>query len=353
MASASVAIKAPRLYDIDLRPYGINLTLTAKLTYAEYEDTLKVPENVRYVVTTDDSYPPDVLTFTSEKDTIRYNLIDKRINKGQYGSVSAYFDPSGNKVAIKKIKFNEHHPIDFQIRSFLNECIIQIILAETARQYHKVNFGVPVLYKIGMSSDRNYGFIVSELMEWDSYSLIMRNSHKENDITVPDMLLQIADILDFFQTTLQFNHRDLKTDNIMLEMVDGRPIYKLIDFGKSCLKLDNFSVESRSYTSKYTMCFRRGRDLAQLIYEFTGFPRNLSDKLRRWLHGLNLAPDGTDWFISKELFNIASSPARPQQIVNHIQKFQASIRNAPPQKGRGSYKRKRKNRKTHKYSRKR
>jgi serine/threonine protein kinase len=137
------------------------------------------------------------------------------------------------------------------------------------------------------------------------------------DIIVSDMLLQVADILDFFQSKLYFNHRDLKTDNVMITMVGDRRIYKIIDFGMSCLMWNQLNIVTTSH--RFTTCFREGRDLAQLIYDLLAHHDYISERLKEWMLGLQLLAVGTSWGNSYWRFNIQSkSQAKPQRIINSI-----------------------------------
>jgi len=327
MASASAAASAAAAAagdqsNIDLRPYGFNLTLTAELPNIDFLEALRYGQkNARYVVS--DS-KPNVLVFISREDTIKYTKKQDK-NSGKYGEVSIYTDPSGKQVAIKKLNFDPSN-VFIQTHNFLRECIIQIILAETSRQYNQVNLGVPELYKLGISVDRNKGFIVSELMEDTLFKLLLTKDDEEVDSIVPDMLLQVADTLDFFQKTLRFNHRDLKRDNIMYKMVDGHPIYKLIDFGYSCLRWNQLSIETTTYP--FTSCFREGRDVSQLLYDFL-LHNAVSSRLAAWIVRQRLAPVGTGWFNSYRLFNTQNKrQGYPQKITPSIQEFQELQRSA-------------------------
>ena len=316
MASAAAgAAGAGNESAIDLRPYGINLTLTEELTHSEYDRAVRAVEGTktRYVVNDE---KPDVLFFISREDTIKYKKIEDR-NRGKFGSVSVYTDPAGKQVAIKKIEFDVSN-LYVQTANFLRECIIQIILAETSRKFNRENIGVPALYKLGISKDRHKGFIISELMDTSFFRFLNTDIDGDQlDIIVPDMLLQVADILDFFQSKLYFNHRDLKTDNVMITMVGNRRIYKIIDFGMSCLMWNQLKIETTSH--RFTTCFREGRDLAQLIYDLIAHHDYLSERLKEWMLGLQLIAVGTNWGNSYWRFNIQSkSQAKPQRIINSI-----------------------------------
>jgi serine/threonine protein kinase len=332
MASASAAGAGDSARDqsnIELRPYGFDLVLDTALTQEQFLQGVR-EYNERLLYTVDER--EDSCVFKSKDNTVSYRKIEDK-NAGNFGSVSVYTDPDGNRVAIKKITFKGRIP--FQTINFIRECIIQIILAETSRRHNRLTLGVPALYKLGVSESGKEGFIVSEFMENTLYNLVLTKDNDEKDSIIPDALLQIADILDFFEQTLRFNHRDMKTDNVMYTMVDGRPIYRLIDFGMSCLTWNQLSIDTTIVP--YFYCFKEGRDLGRLMYEFIIHKRPISERLKEWIIGLHLAPDETIWLNSSRYFNTHNTPqASPQRLTESIKAFVAKPA------AQGGYTRKRK-----------
>lgn len=112
---------------------------------------------------------------------------------------------------------------------------------------------------------------------------------EENTVLLKDILLQIASVLHILQSQLQFNHRDLKLNNLYVR-AHQRPWSQLItipgagthtcltdmvmiDFGFSCIACGSGFVNPRatllgagSYFRPDDDCLKRGRDLAQLLY---------------------------------------------------------------------------------------
>ena len=284
MASAAIASAAgsgPRLADIDLRPYGIQMILDDKITGDIFEKILVEDINTNEIYFSSDMKSVRIRNDYFNTDT-EYDII-KVIGAGTFGAISECANVETCKpVAIKVIRFlPKNGPIEFQTHNFLKECIIQIILASVSKQLGFPNGGVPEIYSVGFYYDASglNGIIVSELMKNTLRAYIEGKDKETNDIIIPDMLLQISHILHFFGDTLQFNHRDLKDDNIMYTK-----IYKLIDFGFSCLQWNQLQIKTSLQFPIERPCFKEGRDLAQLIYYliyFQGY--NFSARLNEWM----------------------------------------------------------------------
>ena len=289
MASAAIASAAgsgPRLADIDLRPYGIQMILDDKITGDIFEKMLVEDINTNEIYFSSDMKSVRIRNDYFNTDT-EYDII-KVIGAGTFGAISECANVETCKpVAIKVIRFlPKNGPIEFQTHNFLKECIIQIILASVSKQLGFPNGGVPEIYSVGFYYDASglNGIIVSELMKNTLRAYIEGKDKETNDIIIPDMLLQISHILHFFGDTLQFNHRDLKDDNIMYTKIGDKMIYKLIDFGFSCLQWNQLQIKTSLQFPIERPCFKEGRDLAQLIYYliyFQGY--NFSPRLNEWM----------------------------------------------------------------------
>ena len=284
---ASAAANGPgRLADIDLRPYGIQMILDDKITGDIFEKMLVEDINTNEIYLSSDMKSVRIRNDYFNTDT-EYDII-KVIGAGTFGAISECANVETCKpVAIKVIRFlPKNGPIEFQTHNFLKECIIQIILASVSKQLGFPNGGVPEIYSVGFYYDASglNGIIVSELMKNTLRAYIEGKDKETNDIIIPDMLLQISHILHFFGDTLQFNHRDLKDDNIMYTKIGDKMIYKLIDFGFSCLQWNQLQIKTSLQFPIERPCFKEGRDLAQLIYYliyFQGY--NFSARLNEWM----------------------------------------------------------------------
>lgn len=342
MASAAIASAAgsvPRLADIDLRPYGIQMILDDKITGEIFEKMLVEDINTNEIYFSSDMKSVRIRNNYSNTDT-EYDII-KVIGAGTYGAISECANVETCKpVAIKVIRFlPKNGPIEFQSHNFLKECIIQIILASVSKQLGFPNGGVPEIYSVGFYYDASglNGIIVSELMKNTLRAYIEGKDKETNDIIIPDMLLQISHILHFFGDTLQFNHRDLKDDNIMYTKIGDKMIYKLIDFGFSCLQWNQLQIKTSLQFPIERPCFKEGRDLAQLIYYliyFQGY--NFSARLNEWMRSrlfvnysgsrVSLSnwistPQEIPWPYTYGFFNrntVRFLKSNPQQIRNSI-----------------------------------
>lgn len=142
----------------------------------------------------------------------------------------------------------------------------------------------PALYEFGKIQTGNYL----------SYILIMERCEEK----VRDLLPQISDekaILDYLKQIAKilqrlhkydFNHRDLKSDNVMFNRVPESaeyPLgkkYLLIDFGLACGTFDGKKYAGMFY-KKDGECVRPSRDLALVLYELAiTLPRRFPDLQR-------------------------------------------------------------------------
>jgi len=152
-------------------------------------------------------------------------------------------------------------------------------------------------------------FCMSQVKGWTIYSFFQTNWSKEtpisNAISFLEILAQVAIIISRLQLRLRMNHRDMKVNNIMirrrreeplrlclsgLEIVSSYEI-TLIDFGFACIgSAKDTTYQAGSWFPLSDGCFKRGRDMAQLIYcihcyfplnEF--LPTELFAVVRRWM----------------------------------------------------------------------
>ena len=316
MASASAAGAGPsaspnteRLPPIDLRPYGLNLVLDESLSQDVFEARLTKDIVLNKVQADDKGF-----IFANPVKELKYSKSRSR-GEGGYGVVTQCTNSNQcRQVAIKKVFFNSKtSKPEVQLANFLKECIIQIILSEVSKP--KQLIGVPEVYRIGISDEETptSGFIISELMDNTLDTFIANKTEEEKDVIVTDALVQVADILLFFQKTLRFNHRDLKSNNVMYKTVGDKPVYRIIDFGFACITWNQLEIQTN--TIKFQTCFKAGRDLAQLAYELKTYGK-LSSRLRLWLLSLNKVPL-MDYKASYSYFNIPESRYSPDAYLEN------------------------------------
>ena len=257
----------------DLSPYGIEFVLTPR----------SILNNL---------YTRDIRTADVESDAkgnieviemggVRYT-VNQKLGSGTFGTTYKVVSSAGGKeYAIKQIK---EVRTPYQINNMLKESIIQILLADASKQEENGPH-VPYLYEVAYDIVKREAYIRSELMR-NTFSNLLSGEAKDNDIIIPDALLQIANILDFFGKSLKFNHRDFKGDNIMYIRTDkDKRKYKLIDFGFSCITWNALQISGGGYFAIDRRCYIQHRDLSQLIYYICKYV-NISKELLKELRSL-------------------------------------------------------------------
>jgi len=249
---------------MDLTPYGIHLTLTP---------TMDVKTLGPEILSAATLHPKGVTV-----DGKDYTFVEQ-VNSGVFGII--FKSEHGGKTYACKMLREYKDASDFQ--GFLNEILIHIILLQTS--ISEVNGPyVPYVYKVGYDTTYKKAFIVSEWMNTTLRDDIQKHTRIENDFRLPTLLAQLAHILDFFGTELQFNHRDMHSANIMIAHHTSR--VTLIDFGYSCLKWKGLQIIGPSiYNSENNPCYKEDRDIPFLFMElYHYFGRFLSRHMRGTLH---------------------------------------------------------------------
>lgn len=172
----------------------------------------------------------------------------KVLGEGTFGKVYATCD---NKI-VKYLKPSG----GTEEKQLITEVTLQQKLSE------KEEGVCPKVYDFGKVGSAF--MIVMEKCEGTARDFLKSPAATEEDFL--DYFEQMAKILQRLEK-YQFNHRDLKSDNVMYKTVDGKKKYLLIDFGFSCATFDGKKYAGTSYFTEQDECFRRSRDLAQLVFE--------------------------------------------------------------------------------------
>ena len=231
---------------LDLRPFGINYTLTPTSDLHELNFTKIAAFTTRLGPGLRDVFIIDGEPFAK----------DVQLGAGTYG-VTYKAEHNGKHYAVKCVRLDREN-WEKGLWYFMCEAIIQILLYNTGPY-------VPKVYKVAFDPKKKVACMVSQLMRNTLKNLINSFPPSENDKILPDALTQIAHALDVYGQKLQFNHRDLHTSNIMYERHNDKRYFKLIDFGFSCVNWHGLEIKGSDYFTSGP-CYKPDRNLAQALY---------------------------------------------------------------------------------------
>lgn len=197
--------------------------------------------------------------------------IMKQLGSGTYGKTyEIVSDVRHARYALK----SQVYKTEDDVHNIVLEAIMNSI-AETTSANEPHGPYVQRLYEIGIDRLHSIIFIRTQLLAHTIEHLLEGNTLAENDVYLPYILLQLSTILDFFQKKLHMNHRDIKSSNIMYELVNGIPRIKLIDFGYACMTYKGIFLSQGKFPNDKD-CLRKGRDISLLLLELLIY---FSDKI--------------------------------------------------------------------------
>lgn len=251
---------------MDLKKYGINAVLKDAYSF-----------NVGLDALTEVNLPGEaMLEFPSDSYKITALL-----GTGSYGYVYRVEGVrTGEVCAVKVQKFKN----EADAKQIIQEALLNIILMEASAQQHNGPY-VQKFYEIGKVTDKkviqeNTILFRMELLDGTLQSLIENNTIANNDTIVPEILIQLSNITEFFQKKLAMNHRDLKLNNVMYKFVNGKLVVRLIDLGFSCLTWNGVHLSGTSVFNAKHVCARSSRDLSFFLLHLTiDYERFLSKRL--------------------------------------------------------------------------
>lgn len=311
------------MVSLDLSKYGINLVLTPNMQLdVELKRRYKgLVKSVGY----DENEP--AFFFQSGK-----YKIGRQLGKGSYGASFEAIDKAGNRSAIKIIELRKGDRMMEDVINIVNESIINILLERETEREVDGPF-VPRFYEVAYVPLLKSMAIRMEMLRGDLGSLIGNATPKENNTLVPTFIVETAYMLDYLFKRLQFNHRDMKSNNLMYTVgPDGKNIrVKLIDFGFCCLTWNGIRVQGTGYFPPTANCFSLFRDITQFVYELyitykNRFTSKLVNQLKEILtvtvrgrkckmyrgcpeYGMIKWPDNYDFLARMNVSNPAGEPA--------------------------------------------
>lgn len=208
------------------------------------------------------------------------------MGEGVYGMTYQAIDKRTNTSCVVKV-VKPRSDMQKVVLNTLKECIIHILLERESRNHPEGPF-VPVFHEVAYDPERRYLLIRMEQLYGTLSDKYNGATPAQNDVNVLESLAGLAHILGFFHKQLRFNHRDLKSDNLMYNYgTNGKLIVKLIDFGFACLTWHGVRISGASYFDVMSPCYIPSRDLTQYVYEiYLSFKSRFSPRVRAALEDI-------------------------------------------------------------------
>lgn len=207
------------------------------------------------------------ITETSKKYKMAATL-----GRGSYGTTKPITDVATGDTTkcVKILSKNQTNRKDFII-----ETIKQIIIVNASERtvFPEINLKGPFAPRVFyVGEDATYYYIIMEKMGGTFMEYMTDMKLPQNEGVLYSLIAQTAKISDFLYRAFEYNHRDLKTNNIMyIEDATGVHV-RFIDFGLSCLKYHGLEI---GITKKDLLkhCSSEVRDMSFLIFFifFSGF----------------------------------------------------------------------------------
>jgi len=237
---------------VDLRPYGLNWTLDPAT------QTTFIPENPQLAKLTWITQNRDFSIELPDGTTKKFIFHPTSTGEGSYGRTYPITDLQDNTIA-KAMKIIKNPANKSDTEWFIREVLIQILIVKETESLTNGPFCPRIFYVA--TSKSGYNYIIMEKMDYTLKYLLGNGGH---DSQYCDYIRQISSILKILYEKLNFNHRDLKTDNIMYKSGKSYNGLKLIDFGYSCITYKGLKIFHN--TTKMTACNRESRDISSLLY---------------------------------------------------------------------------------------
>lgn len=201
------------------------------------------------------------------------------LGKGTYGNVYQVVHTTLNQVSVIKVIELKRADVSHTIK----ESIVHILMEKDSEKQPGGPY-VPHFYEMAYDPLRNYILLRMERLHGDLRNLIYGSTKEQNDAIIPKALGDISHIMAYFHKTLQFNHRDLKADNVGFVLDDnGNYAFKLIDFGFACITWKGIQIAGSTYFPLTAPCNIPSRDLTSLMFQLLDYRNYYSAKLREFI----------------------------------------------------------------------
>jgi serine/threonine protein kinase len=263
---------------LDLTPYGIRLTLSRKT---------RLEAELSSALLNKGSFSRSQAVFVLPSGTYSQGSF---MGKGTYGESFQAIHSTENTVSLVKVIRLQQSGSEEFIKNTIKECIINILLERLSVDQPYGPY-VPRFYEVAYDDVRGLVLIRMERLHGVLADLYNGSTPAQNNYNVLETLGDLSAILDFFYSRVQFNHRDLKSDNVMYNIVNvggkDKIVIKLIDFGFSCLTWEGQRISGASYFPLKCHCYIPWRDLSQFVYEiYRSYKNRFSPQIQAFLQDL-------------------------------------------------------------------
>lgn len=309
--------------EIDFVKYGIDVNITPEMG--------RLPANIKSNVLPVKRNGNKITFQKKDKSTTTFTLANL-LKAGTYGEgwlVNEKIDNTDVMVKILKTSEIAHSKLADYEYDIIQEAFIQILVYEASKdlKYPEINLEGPFAPRFFLfgKDDTNY-YIVSERMDGDVQHFVDGVKTIPTAGFMKTSTTQIAKILTVLYDKIKYNHRDLKSDNIMYKMINGKINIRLIDFGFSCLSYKSLRLSALSDDIYAHMlhCDSNIRDMHQYLYNLYNFTyyhdkKSIKCPIRRIFEALitndkyGLGPgEWVDTYLMYDDTNAMSNPQRAQ-----------------------------------------
>lgn len=243
--------------NIDLRPFGINLNVD-DVIHNKYTPIMGIVKSLKeygdFFITENGSYKKG-----------------KKLGEGSFGKVYVA-EKDGIQMAVKV--FNLFDKYDYSKRfdssileKNIQEVVIQVIIQEENK---RLNPGFRVcgeIYEVAIDPSKKQFYIFLEKLDLDFSAYV--EDKKPSAYVFANLMIQMAEKLNWLYDNLAFNHRDFSDGNAMVKVTDSGkdsiPEFLIIDFGFSCLSYRNVRIKVKEFFEE-EKCFQETRDITFFIY---------------------------------------------------------------------------------------
>ena len=191
------------------------------------------------------------------------------LGKGSYGNIDAFYKKGEEEtlVAIKRPRGSE---------SMLTEALVQWYLGKKLSSYG-IPSCIPKVYDIFLYKPTNSIWFTMDIFNPTLFSNWCVKRIPASPKIFPQVMVQLAILLEVFQKDARIDHRDLKVNNMLIveeethfpitwETHDRMLTFPfriiIIDFGFACI---NNTVDVKDGLPALDVCPKEGRDMFQLL----------------------------------------------------------------------------------------